>query len=404
MRFLITSSRMPFALDEIRKLGKEGHTVVASDTFKTAPGSHSRFVADWRVTASPLFERRAFIDDVLRIVADYAIDLIVPAFEEAFYLAWHLDELQAETQVFVSPFETLMKLHDKAALISLAESLGVRVPQTTMVYDRPGLAKAIHALPAYFARPAFSRGGVQLLTNTGPLAQALSFEDCRPSTNNPWLVQEYVDGLDVCTFSVAHHGRIAAHSTYIHPREIEHAGGIAFESIVDDDGLAVAKSLVEATGYHGQISFDFRRTEEGLVLIECNPRPTAGVFVMSPGTFVQALVDPRPDRLMVAPAGVRHMYSTALIRDMLLHWREIPDDLEHLLSSARDVYAEPGDLIPALYQFLSYTHVGEYRRHAQAERHKRTDLMAAYFFDISYDGERLDLDEGRQRAAPAVGS
>jgi hypothetical protein len=36
---LITSSRMPFALDAIRKLGERGHEVYASDSYEDPPGS-----------------------------------------------------------------------------------------------------------------------------------------------------------------------------------------------------------------------------------------------------------------------------------------------------------------------------------------------------------------------------
>jgi hypothetical protein len=93
--------------------------------------------------------------------------------------------------------------------------------------------------------------------------------------------------------------------------------------------------------------------------------------------------------MRIAPAGTRHKYSVALIRDMILHWKEIPEDLEHLLSEAKEVYAERGDLIPALYQFLSYGKVTEYRKRMNAGKHKRTDLMAAYFYDILYDGQAL---------------
>ena len=41
-RILVTTSRMPFAVDEIHKLGESGRDVVAGDTFRAAPGSHSR--------------------------------------------------------------------------------------------------------------------------------------------------------------------------------------------------------------------------------------------------------------------------------------------------------------------------------------------------------------------------
>lgn len=53
MRVLVTSSRNTFALDIIRKLGSRGHTVVASDTYGGASGSHSKYLAGHAVTASP---------------------------------------------------------------------------------------------------------------------------------------------------------------------------------------------------------------------------------------------------------------------------------------------------------------------------------------------------------------
>ena len=389
MRVLITSSRMPFALDEIRKLGKEGHHVVASDTFRTAPGSHSRYAESWTVTASPRFARDQFIRDIRDIVRAERIDLVVPAFEEAFYLAWHLDELAPDTEVFVPPFSTLATLHNKATLLDLARSLSIRTPRTTLVDSSEALKRALKDFDGYFGRAAFSRGGVQLLTNRGPLAGELDIDECKPTPANPWLIQEFVDGEDICTFSIAHHGRIRAHATYVHPRELEHAGGIVFESIVDDSSYAAATALVEATAYHGQVSFDFKRTGDDVVLIECNPRPTAGVFVMSPKVFTDALFD-RPGETQIAPAGVRHKYSVALIRDMVLHWREIPEDLKYLLSSAKEVYGERGDLAPALYQLLSYSHVVAYKRRKPRRERKRTDLAAAYFDDILWNGERLD--------------
>ena len=51
MRILVTSSRLPFALDMIRKLAERGHDVYASDSYELAPGSHSRHLAGHFVTA-----------------------------------------------------------------------------------------------------------------------------------------------------------------------------------------------------------------------------------------------------------------------------------------------------------------------------------------------------------------
>jgi predicted ATP-grasp superfamily ATP-dependent carboligase len=385
---LITSSRMPPALDEIRKLGSQGHRIFASDTFRTAPGSHSKYVQSWRVTASPRHDTLRFIADVKDMVIEEKIELILPMFEEVFYIAKHLEVLTRHTDVFCPSFDTLARLHDKAKLLELARELDIPAPRTTLVSRDDDLKAAAREYGDYFARPAYGRGGVELLTNRGPLDGVLTLEDCHPSADNPWLVQEFVTGTDVCSFSIAHHGCVAAHSTYVHPRELEHAGGIVFESIVEPEGLHSAQKIVEATSYHGQISLDFLRTDRGLLLIECNPRPTPGVYVMSPDMFESAVFDPCPGSARVGEAGVRHKYSVALIRDMVMHWKEAPEDLRHLLSSAEEIYAKPGDLIPGLYQLLSYSQVLDYRR--QFGHHKRTDLMAAYFHDICWNGEPID--------------
>jgi hypothetical protein len=108
---------------------------------------------------------------------------------------------------------------------------------------------------------------------------------------------------------------------------------------------------------------------------------------MPPSMFDEALFGSEPTAPAEAPAGVRRKYSMALLRDMVLHVREAREDLKYLLSNAREFYLEADDPVPGLWQVLSYGKVQEYRRYAGASGDKRTDLMAAYFYDILYDGE-----------------
>jgi predicted ATP-grasp superfamily ATP-dependent carboligase len=386
---------MPVALDEIRKFGRLGHRMFASDTFAGAPGSHSRFVAKTLVTPSPRYDPISFLLALRRFIADEHIELVVPSFEEVFYMARHPQLLGADVGLFASDFATLAMLHDKVRFLSLATSLGLAVPRHLPVTDRDQLRAATKEFGRFFARPVYSRGGVLLYTNAGPLAGAVQIDECHPSPAAPWIVQEFVHGEDVCSFSIAHDGHIAAHSTYVHPRTIEHAGGIVFESIVEPEGLTITRRIAEACCYTGQLSLDFMRTPAGLVLIECNPRPTSGCYIMPDGMFVEAVLHPDRSRTMVAPAGARRKVSVALIRDMLLHWKEAPADLAALLKRGRDVYADPGDLVPAIYQFISYGHVREYRKNLAGVEQKPSDLMAAYFYDVCWDGEEIP-------SAPAV--
>jgi hypothetical protein len=201
------------------------------------------------------------------------------------------------------------------------------------------------------------------------------------------VVQEFVEGEDRCSFGVAQRGRLVAHCAYVHPRQIEHGGGIVFESVDDPETLACTARIVEATGYHGQISIDFRRGRRGLVALECNPRPTAGVHLMPDAMFVDAVLAPSDGRVRVVPPGVRRMYASALVRDLVLHWPDARADLAYLLSDAADIYGEHGDRLPALFQLLSYGHVLSYRPRRGARR--GTKLVEAYFDGITYDGQPL---------------
>jgi hypothetical protein len=388
-RVLITSSRMPHAVDEIRKLGEAGHEVFAADTFAYSPGSHSKHVAAGLVTPSPRDQPGEYVETIERFVEEHAIDQLVPCFEEVFYLARRGDRLCRMTDLFAPDFQTLATLHDKAAFLELAQALGMTVPPTFVVDSREDLEAACREMGVFFARPSYSRGGVDLYTNAGSLAGELQLDDCNPSTDNPWLVQGFLDGDDLCAFGVARHGRLTGHATYVHPMTFEGAGGITFESIDAPDVVAATRRLVEATGYHGQISLDFLRTRQGLVPIECNPRPTAGVTLMSTEMFTDAMYGPLERDPLVVPAGERRKIASAVIRDMLLDWRALPSGLDALVNGGDDIYASFDDLGPALYQLVGYFHLR--LRHAQAAdpAHKRAATIGAYLHDICWDGRPI---------------
>ncbi len=103
MRVLVTGSRMPFALAIIRKLAEEGHEVLAADAWSFSPGSHSRYVTEHFVTGSPRDATEKFIDDVERIAGEQKVDVIVPAFEEVFYLSTQWERLAKVATPFFSP-------------------------------------------------------------------------------------------------------------------------------------------------------------------------------------------------------------------------------------------------------------------------------------------------------------
>lgn len=389
MRTLVTTSRMPFAVDEIRKLGEVGNDVTAVDTFSAAPGSHSRYVARHFEVPAPTQHTDEFIAAIAKIVTEHDIEWLLPAFEEVFYLAAHRDQLPDGCEYFFPDFATLARVHDKVTFAELCRGLGLPVAESITATSADELKDAVGKWDHWFARAAYGRGGLNILTNTGPLAGEGSLDDAAPTPDDPWLVQEYLQGVDLCSWSVVHHGEVVLHSTYEHALEIDDRGGIVFESVDAPDTLAAAQKIAKELNWHGQVSFDFLRTEDGVHhLVECNPRPTDGCTLATAEEFDAALFGERPAEPVVVPAGRKREIKEAVLRDMFEHLGRLRSDLKAAKGGA-DVYGQPHDHLPLLYTAFTLQHIKAYREAMGIDHKSRQDLTAAQFFDVSWDGEPI---------------
>lgn len=373
---------MPFALDAIRKLGERGHEVFACDSYEAAPGSHSRYLAGHLTTVPATEDPEGFVSGVTDFAAANEIELVLPMFEEIFYLAAQHERLSAVTRLYAPPFRTLARVHDKGSFQELCEQLGIRTPKTVVAHDGDELAAAIERFPRYFGRAAFSRGGVGLLTNTGPLAGHLDPADCHPTEANPWLVQEFVDGPMHCTYSCLHDGEVASHMAYRAPRQWEHSTGIQFLSVDPAETLPTVERLATELSWEGQMSLDFVDTGDGLAMIECNPRPTDGLLLMSSEEAERGLLDPRSEALMIE-AGRSAQLDFAVFGEI---FRE---PLKRAPGSIRDLATIRGsdrgwhDILPQLYSFLAFAH------HERLSLAERKGLFEAMADGITWDGQPI---------------
>jgi hypothetical protein len=382
MRVLITSSRMPFALDAIRKLGERGHEVYASDSYEASPGNHSHYLAGHFVTASPSGDPAGFAADVERIAVENEIEVVLPMFEEVFYLAAQHERLSAVTKLYAPPFRTLAQVHDKGTFQELCDQLEIRTPRTVLAHSQEELTDAIGRFPAYFARAAFSRGGIGLLTNTGPLAGHLQPGDCHPTEANPWLVQEFVDGPMQCTYSAIHQGKVASHMSYRAPRQWEHSTGIQFLSVDAKSTLPIVERLGTDLEWDGQMSLDFIETDDGLVMIECNPRPTDGVLLMSSEDLERGLLAPNQDVLLVPP-GREEQLDFAVCAQIFREPLQAAPKTIHDLARIHGTDRGWRDSMPKLYSFLALC------RFERLSLKDREQLFVAMADGITWDGQSI---------------
>jgi hypothetical protein len=373
---------MPFGLGMIRQLAAAGHEVHAADDYALSPGNHSKYLEGHHVYASPSAETEAFVDDLERIARESAIDVIVPAFEEAFYISTQRDRLSDAATVFTAPFATLAPLHDKVAFERLVSRLGLPIAETVVATSDAELAEARARFDRYFARPAFSRGGVSLLTNTGPLAGAVALSDCRPTPQSPWLVQPFVDGETVCTYSTAHAGRISSHLMYRIPRQWHHSTGIEFESIDATESQHLIEPIVSELGYTGQISFDFIVTDHGLSFVECNPRATDGLLLLPRDVLARGVLDPEADTFLMPPGHSVALDLAVLADGFSDRLRRLPQTIRDLarVHDAGDGWHDP---LPTMYSTLAVAHfAGD-----SVKEHEK--LFVAMAGDMNWDGEPI---------------
>jgi predicted ATP-grasp superfamily ATP-dependent carboligase len=187
------------------------------------------------------------------------------------------------------PSATLLALHNKLSFIDRCQEYRVSAPETYDFGDPR--ADALAASGDYIVKPVFSCSG------RGVVFQQRGEALPRCATAEPMIVQAWVKGNVLSTFSVAHEGAALATVVY---RGAVMSGTVAvcFERVTAADGQHQAvidwvNQFVRRARFSGFISFDLVIDAEGKPHgIECNPRATSGLHFVNPRELAAAVVNP----------------------------------------------------------------------------------------------------------------
>lgn len=380
MRVIITGGRTPFAFHLTRVFGAAGHQVLVTDSQRYALASYSKLKKDYRRTPPARFDYPGFSRAILEIVADFRPDLVVPSCEEVFYLSHLFAERGISDLLFAPPFEQLARAHDKAQFAVLADELGFGAEQNHVLRSDADVANFPGDPSGYVFKPVWSRFASNVLI--GPSPSALAAADIHPTAENPWLAQRKIVGPEISVYAVIHRGRLVAMSPY---RSFARAGkgtGISFAPVDAPDVRAFLERFGAATGWHGQVSFDFiRETDTGkLVAIEANPRATSGVFFFTrDSNLPAAIIDGVPPRTQqtrhIAIKGLLYWYGLASLIGRVPRQPWIKD-----MIFAQDAFRFPGDGWRLMGQGISMMEVMQ-----QARAWKITPQEAS-LYDLEWNG------------------
>lgn len=368
---LITGGRAPVALDLARKFAQAGARVLVAESAPAHLCGRSRAVARTFRVPPPNRAPRAFVAALVDIVKREGVDLVVPTCEELFHVARGLDSLRAHCAVLAAPLDELRVVHSKWEFIQRAKEFGLPVPRTVLV-----TSPQVDPARPFIMKPVFSRFATKVRVISNKVGDLGNVE---------WVAQELLTGRQVCTYSVASGGRLAAHAAYA--TEFTASGAcVSFEPVEHPQIEEWVTTFVARSGFSGQIAFDFIVTPDGRALpLECNPRATSGVHLFDAG-LTDAMVSAahgavplevvRPDprkRSMIALAMVT--FGLANVRSWagLRRWAR-------LVRRSSDVIAVPGDRGPFLSQFAVLWH--NWLRSLWTRR----SLVECSTYDIEWDG------------------
>jgi hypothetical protein len=381
MRVLILGGRAPAALDLARRFASRGATVHIADSVPCRVSSWSRAVSSAHTIAPPRHALPQFARDIGWLVATHSIDMVVPTCEEVFFLSRIRQQLPAACNVFSAPFEQLRELHSKWRFLALAQGCGAIVPTSASI-DSLEAAREWSSGRAVVLKPEYSRFGVHVRVYPNGI----------PANAPPlpllgrWVAQEFQQGRELCSYSVAVAGRLTAHVAYEPRYRLGNSSSYYFEAAQDAVIQRFVREFVAKIRFTGQISFDWIRGSAGQVsVLECNPRTISGVHLFSDSDAVPDAMTGNSSSLvasasaiprMLAPvmlaAGLPLALSAGMLGRWLNDWRR-----------AKDVLSVAGDrkpLLGAAWDLASFAALAARRRSSVREASTR---------DIEWDGEDL---------------
>ena len=349
---MVSGGKMTKALQLCRSFHAAGHRVVLVESAKYRLTGHrfSRSVEVFRTV--PDVHDEGYADALLDVVEEEGVDVFVPVCSPAASLpdARAKALLSKHCEVLHLDPEVLERLDDKGEFARAAAELGLGVPDTHRITDpqqvldfdfsratRPHVLKSIAYDPVH-------RLDLTLLPFGPAEAMGAYVESLPISEDNPWILQEFIEGQEFCTHSTVRDGRLRVYCCCE-----SSAFQVNYAMADQPDIRDWVERFVRALGLTGQVSFDFIVEPSGEVFaIECNPRTHSAItmFYDHPGLAAAYLSDEHAGVAVPRPAS----RPTYWIYHEL--WRLLtgPDRLARLrtIAEGTDAIFDVGDPLPFL--------------------------------------------------------
>jgi len=269
MRVLITCARAPVSIEWIRIFKKVGAKIILVDSLKYPIASFSKEITYIKIP-SPKFEFQKYKNEMKKLISQ--VDLVIPNCEDIFYLAKIRDELNCESTFFMPKTDLLFTLHNKYEFFKYINSC-VKSPKTELIYNK----KDIKISKDSILKPIYSRFGNKVIRNV----TQKSIKNIECSKTYPWVQQQKIEGKPICNYAILDNKKVIAHIAYIPKYLLNDSAASYFQPYYDSRLENFIETFAKETNYRGQVAFDFIDDGKDLYILECNPRATSGLHIIS---------------------------------------------------------------------------------------------------------------------------
>jgi predicted ATP-grasp superfamily ATP-dependent carboligase len=324
------------ALVAVRQLGRSGVGVVAVDGDASAPGLGSRWCNSAVVVPDFALDPDAYVERVLAACTEHGARSLMPCLDGSVEaLRRRREEVERVVGLALAREDALAVAVEKNRTLSVARTLGLRVPRGVCVSDLDGAAAALEevGLPAVLKPTRSWVQGDGAGKRISPKVasshhEALGLVDGMLRDGVDVLVQEWLGGDREAVSFVYASGRFWARFAQRADRTFPSLGGnsVMRESIsLPLDITSAAERLVAEIDLEGYSEVEFRRDQSGrAALMEINPRLSASVEIA-----VRAGV-PFPRLLHEWASGQALTETSGYVTGLRMRW--LGGDLLHLKS------------------------------------------------------------------------
>lgn len=375
MRVLVTSGRAPASLELIRLLKLGGHQVHVADSLPIHLSLRSKGVSKNHLMPPPRQETRAYGEQLIKIIREENIDLVIPTFEETFWIARFKDQIEVYCPVFIDELQKLKKLHSKASFVQLCEELKIQAPKSYECTNLNQILKLAQEYKKFVLKPTFSRFGEEVLTNP----KISEIEKIEISEARPWVFQEFLAGKAYCSYALCRSGKLLASAIY--PSEIKsNKVSLNFKHIEHAGIHAWVEDFAKKINFTGQLSFDFIDTENGLFAIECNPRMTSGLHLFEEREDFHHIFTQIPIAPLKPKAHVKNMMGVLVLLYGLSDLKNLFSNIKTFMTS-KDIIFRRNDLNPFIDQFRAFFWL------TKESRRRAISISKLTTADIEWNGE-----------------